>query len=557
MQIDIIQLLMDNPSLCLFLVIGLGYLLGNVSIGSARLGPMAGVLLAGLVFGHYGFAIPERVKEIGFILFIYSVGLQAGPRFFSVFFKDGFKYAAMAGVTAAAAISVTIGCTYLIDFSPGLSAGLMAGSMTSSPLLAAAQDAVQSGLAQPHSGQSVAQAMGEVSVGYAITYLFGLLGVLTAMRLLPKVMGFDLRAEAAKLAKERRMTDDDEEAGRDNRPMIRAFEVDDQTIVGRRLDELGMSRDLGCVIQHIKREGKLITPDSDTELSMGDRVSVVGPGERLENLEGKIGPGVFDTELLSPPVDSIVVIVTHPDAVGKPIGELHTLARYGCYITRIVRSQIELPISMDVVLEKGDAVRISGLRERLNALVKRMGYEERRVIQTDLLTFALGIVLGLLLGKITLKAGAVALGMGAAGGLLLSGIFIGFLRSIHPTFGRVPPAARWVFMELGMVLFIAGVGLEAGGGIIEALKAVGLPLFLSGAAVTTAAMATGLFFGRYVLKLHPALLFGALAGSMTSTPALSVVTQSVDHPIPALGYAGAYPFANLFMAMGGTLLMYL
>ncbi len=180
---------------------------------------------------------------------------------------------------------------------------------------------------------------------------------------------------------------------------------------------------------------------------------------------------------------------------------------------------------------------------------------ERDIVQTDILTFALGIAVGIVLGKFTIRLGSVSLGLGMSGGLLASGILIGFLRSLHPTFGRVPPAAAWVVRELGILFFMAGIGLSAGGSIVSSLAAVGLPLFLSGMAVTLVPFFVALFFGRYVLRLNMALLLGGITGSMTSTPSLALVTAAAASGVPALGYAGAYAFANVFKALSGTLLM--
>ena len=535
MVIDIVSLIAENPALCLFLVIGLGYLLGNAPLGRVTLGPMAGVLLAGMVFGHFGFHVPDYVQELGFILFIYSVGLQAGPRFFSIFFSDGFKYAALALVTALAAVGTTLACTRFIAVEPGLSAGMLAGALTSSPHArrGPGRDAQRPDIAGRRADRGPDHERRER--GPTPSPIFsGCWGLLGGVRLMPRLMRLDIKADARKLAKERRIKDDDETAA-EGKPMMRAFEVSNPEVIGKPLKELHFGLRTGCVIQHVKRGGELFAPDSDTTLAAGDHISIVGPGEALDGMDDRIGPGVFDLELLKPPVESTVVIVTHPDTVGKAVSELHTLARHGCFITRITRAQIELPVSMDVVLEKGDAVQVAGLKERLDELVKTMGYVERRVIQTDLLTFALGIVFGLLLGKVTVKVGAVAMGMGAAGGLLLSGILIGFLRSIHPTFGRVPPPARWVIMELGLIFFMAGVGINAGESALPVLKTVGLPLFFSGVAVTLAAMIVGAAFGLFVLRLPPSLLMGALAGAMTSTPALSAVDARGGQPGPDPG----------------------
>lgn len=556
MEIDIYNLLMGNPILVFFLVLGFGYLLGNLTIRGVGLGPTPGVLIAGLFFGHFGFGIPGQLERIGFIFFMYSVGLQAGPRFIGVLREDGLRYACLALVTGLSAFFLAKGLGSLFGFDPGHTAGLLAGSMTSTPTLAAAQDAIESGRAALPRGMEAKAMLDGAGAAYAITYIFGMLGLVFLIKRLPALLGLNLAEEAVKLAREK---DFKEEGAEDPapgfRPGIRVFQVTCPDYLGKPLKELAIPQSTACVIQQIKRGDKVMTPDMDTVLQENDLISLMGPLEKLEELTDCFGQGVFDPDLFKAPIETAVVIVNHPDAVGKRVQDLHTLALYGCFITRIVRAQIELPVNINFKLEKGDALSITGVKGRLERLIQRLGYVERNIVQTDLATFALGIVLGLGLGSVIVKAGAVSIGLGYSGGLLFSGMLVGFLRAMNPTFGRVPPAARWVLMEMGLMFFMAGVGLKAGGTIIQALGEVGLPLFFSGVAVTTMPVAVALVFGKWVLRMNPVLLMGAITGSMTSTPSLHVLTQEAGSSLPALGYAGAYTFANVFMALAGTLLV--
>ncbi len=557
MVIDLHDLLSRNPALVFFLVLGLGALLGNARAGSLRLGATAGVLLAGLILGHMGYQGPSQAMELGFILFMYSVGLQAGPRFFSVVARDGLKYAALALVTAVTAFFLARGLGAACGFSNSLTAGLMAGSLTSTPALAAAQDAVRSGLARLAEGVTQDAAIAEIGVGYAITYIFGMLGVMLCIKTVPRLWHADLAASARAAARERGMPEEGEEeaAQAGGRHMIRVFEAKNAEVLGRTLREIGLPGRTGCVVQEIKRQARVFFPDAETRIEPGDRVAVAGEVGRLEELSDFFGPGVFDRELVRAPIETATVVVTHADAVGKHLSDLHILARSGCFVTRLVRAQIELPPRVDVLVERGDLLTLAGLTSRLRELVKTLGHVERDIVQTDILTFALGIAAGIVLGKFTIRLGSVSLGLGMSGGLLASGILIGFVRSLHPTFGRVPPAAAWVVRELGILFFMAGIGLSSGGGIVAALSAVGLPLFASGVAVTLVPFFVAFLFGRYVLRLNMALLLGGITGSMTSTPSLALVTAAAASGVPALGYAGAYAFANVFKALSGTLLM--
>ena len=200
---------------------------------------------------------------------------------------------------------------------------------------------------------------------------------------------------------------------------------------------------------------------------------------------------------------------------------------------------------------------VTGPASRVEKIGNLVGHIERATDQTDLVTFALGITVGLLVGTWTVKVAGISVGLGSAGGLLAAGLTIGYLRALHPTFGRVPDAARWIFMELGLMMFMAGVGLRAGSGILETLAQSGLGLVLAGVAVTSIPVAVGYVFGRKLLALNPVLLLGAITGSMTSGASLSIVTGEAKSAVPSLGYTGAYAFANVLLTVAGSVILLL
>jgi len=553
MAIDLHEILGGNQTLLTFLVVGVGYLIAGLKVGTIPLGSTAGVLIAGLVFGHFGFEGDPNVGTIGFTLFIFSVGLQAGPRFFSVFLTDGAKYISLAAVVAATALTVTLTLTSMLDLDYGINAGLLAGALTSTPTLAGAQDAIDKGLANLPAGVTAVEAVERVSIGYAITYLFGTIGLILFIRLFPVALGIDLPAEARKLARERGFDDEGRDAGTEQ-PVIRAYAVSPD-IADTTVGDIGKRQDYRLVPQRIRRGDELLDPTPDLALQPGDIVSVIASLADHKLIQERLGAEVLDPALINYKIETREIVVIQPDVSGRSLGELHLPREYGCFPTALIRAAIDLPIGDDVALERGDRLVVTGERSRLDLLATRLGHVEEEVEQTDLLTFSFGIVAGLFIGTILVKVGELQIGLGSAGGLLLMGIVIGFLRSVNPTFGRVPAAARFVFMELGLMLFMAGVGLNAGGGIVEALGDVGPSLILAGIAVTLAPVLVGYLFGHFVLKLNPALLLGSLTGAMTSTPALNIISDAAKSPVPALGYAGTYTFANVFLTFAGTLIV--
>jgi len=538
-------------------VIGIGYLVGRIPIGRVRLENVAGVLVAGAVFGHFGLGQGSFSFQLGFILFIYCVGLQAGPHFFSVFARDGKRYIALVGVTALAAVTLTLLLGALFDFDPALRVGAVAGALTSTPTLAGAQDAVRSGLVSLPPGSSVGSTVEQLAIAYALTYLFGTGGLLMLVRLVPAWLRIDLAREADEASRKMRlrMPEELEEELGHIRPMIRAYEVGSPELIGASLRELRLPERTGALLYKVKRGDEILSPTPELELHSGDRVSVLAPFEAQTRARDVIGPAVLDADLVDVRIDSRDIVVTRPDVAGQSIADLDLIRGYGCLVVGVSRALMELPVTPQLRLQRGDTIRATGPREALDRMAADMGQAEQSAHETDLITFAFGIAAGLLLGTITVKVGNLPVGLGMAGGLLLSGICVGFLRVSNPTIGRMPRSVSWLFMELGLMIFMAGIGLRAGPGILEALREVGPQLVLMGVVLTTGTLAVGFGFGRWVLRMNPALLLGAMTGAMTSTPALGIVSRLAKSGLPAVGYAGTYPFANIVLTLVGTVLM--
>ena len=308
-------------------------------------------------------------------------------------------------------------------------------------------------------------------------------------------------------------------------------------------------------IHKIKRDGEFIAIDAETTIELEDRVSFVGTVEKVRKGPEVLGPEITDADLLDAATESCHIVVTNKKMVGAVITRRSVTKDYGCLLTGGKRLGVEMPVDADVVLERGDVLSISGPQACLDRMGDVFGHIEREIIETDMLTVALGIAAGIIIGSLSVKIAGISVGLGSAGGLLTAGLTIGFLRSIYPTFGRIPDAALWVFMEMGLLFFMAGVGLRAGKGIIEALISAGPLIFLAGALVTIIPVSTGYLFGRFVLRINPVLLLGAVTGSMTSGACLSIVTREAKSAIPSLGYTGAYAFANVLLTVAGSIIL--
>jgi putative transport protein len=549
----VLTVLRNQPVLALFVILGLGYMIGNIRIASISLGPVAGVLFVGLFFGHFGFRINPGAQMLGFALFIFSVGYQAGPRFFDVLMKDGLKYFVLAVTIATIGFTMAAVLSTQLDLKPGTSAGLLAGGLTSSPTLAAAQEALRSGSISAPAGWTTDDVIGNITTGYAITYIFGLVGLILIIKLLPGILGVNLEEEAQKVESA------DTKAGTLKIPDIvtRTYRVTKEESTKQTVGEARKKHWDRFSVVRTRRDGEVKRLDLDDHLRLGDEVLVMGDAELFTQGIPLPGEEIVDPDNVFADRETADIVAVKSGVIGKTLEELNIADNFALVVTRIRRMGIDIARSADFHLRKGDVITVTGLSQNIDRLSESMGAVERDGAETDMVTFSLGIGVGVLLGLISIKVGTISIALGSAGGLLSAGIIVGFINSIRPTFGRLPAAARWIFMEFGLLLFMAGVGMRAGGDIIETFLQAGPKLVLAGILVTTVPVLAGYFLGRKVLRINPALLLGAVTGSMTSGAALSVVTKAANSSVPALGYTGAYAFANVLLTIAGSIILLL
>lgn len=552
MDIDLAALLQASDVMLLFLALGMGLLIGKLRIGSFQLGATPGVLLAAILLGAWGFDLEAQTESLGFMLFIFCVGIEAGPNFFSNFLQDGARYISIAAIMVLTAVAVTNGVAHLLGLDEGLAAGMLAGSLTSTPTLVGAQDAVAQQMS--HLGDEQRRMIvSQISVGYAMTYLVGLLGLLLVLRYLPKALRFDPKEQARQLARDRGM---DRERRRNVRtPILRAYEIrqgGDHEIIGRTLGELGIFQHAGLIVERVKRDGELLEPEFELVVQEGDKVALVGYPSSHARSDVDRSAEVYDPDLLEFRMDSARVVVTNPDMIGATLGDLELETRYGCLVDGVTRAQVDLPVDRSMRLDRGDVLEVSGERNRLQKFARKIGAIEQESDVSDLMTFSFFFFGGLILGQFSLLLGELRVTLGNAGGLLLAGILMGFFRARNPMFGYIPQGAINVLKDLGLNIFMVSVGLSAGGDIVAALMESGAAVLLGGACIMLVPLTVGYLYGALVLKMNPILLLGALTGAMTSTPALKTLNEMSDSAVPALGYAGTYTFANVFLTLGGA-----
>ncbi|HDZ9155192.1 TPA: aspartate:alanine antiporter [Vibrio cholerae] len=557
MNIDVVLLLEQNPILLIFVVLAIGLSFGKIRFGSFQLGNSIGVLITSLIMGHLGFSFTPEALTIGFMLFIYCVGIEAGPNFFGIFFRDGKHYLILSLVVLITATWIAYFGGYYLNLDYGLAAGMMAGALTSTPVLVGAQDALNSGLAAVPRHTDLSLILDNVSVGYAMAYLIGLISMIMFAKLLPKLQKQNLSDSAQQIAQERGL-------GSQRKvylPIIRAYRVGPELINwidGRNLRELGIYRQTGCYIERIRRHGILAHPDGDAILQEGDEIALVGFPDSHARLDPSFrnGKEVFDRNLLDLRISEEEIVVKSDSIAGKRLSDLN-LSEYGCFLNRVVRAQIEMPMDLDIVLAKGDVLQVSGEKSKVKGLADKIGFISVHSQMADLLAFCSFFILGILFGLVTMTFGQVSFSLGNAVGLLLSGITLGFLRANHPTFGYVPQGALNMVKDLGLAIFMVGIGLNAGSKMFQHLSEVGVQVIGLAFLVSVVPVVFAYLVGAYILKMNRALLFGAIIGARTCAPAMDVVNEYAKSTIPALGYAGTYAIANILMTLTGTIFILL
>lgn len=554
MNINVANLLSTNDVLLLFVVLALGLCLGKLRLGSIQVGSSIGVLVISLLLGQQHFAINTDALSLGFMLFIFCVGVEAGPNFFSIFFRDGKNYFMLALIMVVTALILAIGLGKLFHWNIGLTAGMLAGSMTSTPVLVGAGDTLRQSVTDGH---QLTEMQDHLSLGYALTYLVGLVSLILGARYLPRLQHQDLPTSAQQIARERGLDPDSQR--KVFLPVIRAYRVGQELVEwsgGKNLRELGIYRQTGCYIERIRRNGILASPDGDAVLQQGDDISLVGYPDAHARLDPSFrhGKEVFDRDLLDMRIVTEEIVVKNHNAVNKRLGKLR-LTDHGCFLNRVIRNQIEMPIDDEIILNKGDILQVSGEAKRVKKIADRIGFIAIHSQVTDLLAFCAFFIVGLMVGMITFQFSGFSVSIGNAAGLLFAGIMLGFLRANHPTFGYIPQGALTMVKEFGLMVFMVGVGLSAGSGINHGLGREGLLMLGCGILVSLVPVVVTYLVGAYLLRMNRALLFGALMGARTCAPAMEIISDTARSSIPALGYAGTYAIANVLLTLAGTLIV--
>lgn len=518
--------LLHSSYFSLFLIVALGFMLGRIKIKGLSLDVSAVIFIA-LLFGHFGVIIPKELGNFGLVLFIFTIGIQAGPGFFDSFRSKGKTLILITMLIICSACLTAVGLKYAFDIDTPSVVGLIAGALTSTPGLAVAIDSTNSPLA---------------SIAYGIAYPFGVIGVILFVKLLPKIMRVDLDKEARRLELERRS----------GFPELTTciFRVTNQAVFGRTLAQINARAMTGAVISRVKHEDSILMPKANTMLLEGDYVQAVGSEEALNQFAVLVGEREEGELPLDQTQEIESLLLTKKDMINKQLGDLNLQRNFGCTVTRIRRSGIDLSPSPDLALKFGDKLMVVGEREGLRGVARLLGNNAKQLSDTDFFPIAMGIVLGVLFGKINISfSDSVSFSPGLTGGVLMVALLLSAVGKTGPILWSMSGPANQLLRQLGLLLFLAEVGTSAGKNLVATFQESGLLLFGVGAAITVVPMLVAVVVGRLVFKISLLDLLGTITGGMTSTPGLAAADSMVDSNIPSVAYATVYPIAMVFLIL--------
>ncbi|MBR1654809.1 MAG: putative transporter [Prevotella sp.] len=519
------------------IVIALGVYLGKIKIGGISLG-VTFVLFTGIVAGHFGFTGPNDIltfiQDFGLILFVFMIGLQVGPGFFASFREGGMKLNSLATVMILLNVAVMFACYYIFfdtsdpDNLP-MMVGTLYGAVTNTPGLGAANEALES------IGKSV-----QIASGYACAYPLGVVGIIGAMVVVKYLCKVNFQKEEEQLEKR-------EQENANVKPHHMHLQVSNSYLSGRTLMEIHrfLNRDFVC--SRILHNGHVSIPNGDTIFELGDQIYVVCAEADAEAIVAFIGPQIeVEWEKQDMPLVSRRILVTKPSVNGKTLGELHFSAVYGVNVTRITRQGMDLFASSNLNLQIGDRIMVVGPEDAVNRVSNAMGNSVKRLEAPNIATIFVGIVLGIILGSlpIAIPEMPTPLKLGIAGGPLIVAILIGrYGYKIHLV-TYTTTSANMMLREIGLVLFLASVGIKAGGNFVETLiEGDGLKYVYTGFLITVIPILIVGVITRLKYKFNYFTVMGMIAGTYTDPPALAYANSLCSRETASVGYSTVYPLS--------------
>ncbi|HEJ9060356.1 aspartate-alanine antiporter [Serratia fonticola] len=548
-----------SPEIALFIALALGTWIGKFKFGKFQLGGVAGALVISVILSQFGVTIDDGIKGVLFALFIYAVGFESGPQFFSSLGLKSIKEIVLAVVLAVSSLAIVVILAKVFGLDKGTAAGIAAGALTQSAIIGTASSAIEKlGLA-PEISQHL---QSNVAIGYAVTYIFGSLGaIIICVNILPWFMRRGLREDAVKA--EAVLLNGQKKYEPGETPALpdlvgRVFKV--AYAAGKTVAQIEDSASAGKItIERIKRQGDIIGLSSNLILERDDILLIVGRRGGMVHLDELVGPETTDNDGMEMVVVTRDIIISNKIYANKTISQLQTTSkalRHGIYFLQLSRGQHAIPLSSGTTIKTGDVVTVYGLNEDILRLAQEIGPVIAVSEKTDFIYHGIGVAVGLLIGLAVVHIGSIPLTLGAGGGALFSGLIFGWYRSRHMVMGNMPTAASGLLKDLGLAGFVAVVGLQSGQQAIHTIAQSGISIFLIGVVVTIVPLIITMLVGRYILRYDNTAIFaGALSGTRSANPAFGEILVKAGNSVPTVPFAITYALANVFLTLLGPLVV--
>jgi putative transport protein len=559
----LLKWLAANPYILLFFVVGGAVLLGKVTIKGYGLGMVASAIVVGAGVSAWaaGYGITMKLDNftrlLFYYLFMYGVGLRVGPSFINSLKGDGLKFTFLAVLCSVLGLLGAVLFAKWWDLPDGAAGGILAGSMTMSAAIGSAEEAVRQGVFPLREGKTFEDISGMIALSYGVTYIWGTVGIILICKYLPRWWGIDAKVAAKQYEAEHGVTNVDDATLTGYRPLaLRAYKLTNPAVAGLTVHRFVQQYPQYKVI-NVSRDGNILGAPDDLVLREGDVIAMGGRLESVTENVGLIGAEIPDTAVLNVPADQAEILVTNKDYDGKPLVDLRKeefANQIG--VQRMERGGVPVPLSRDLKLQRFDVLFIVGLKSGVEKAGEMLGRIARPSTATDLLTLSLGMILGFLIGAVGFPIAGAKVGLGNAGGLLVSGVIVSSLVSRLRFFGNTPNAARNILEDLGLIVFIGIVGINAGAALVSQLTGkVALLIFLAGFISTTVPPFIVWAIGYHMMKINPAVLMGGVAGARSHSGPAREAAKEIGSSVPWIGFPVAYAVSGILLTIFGYVAM--
>lgn len=542
-----------NPVIALFGCVGFGYLVGKIRVGPIELGGVCGTLFVALAVGQLGVRISPDLKDAAFALFIYALGFTAGPQFFANI-RGGWRYGIFSILEIVCVLALLALSILVFRMDIGTAVGLFAGSATESAVIGTASEAIAR---LDMNEETILQLQANVATAYSLTYLFGLVSIVVfTTQIAPLILKSDLKQAAQQLARSLGSTDDDNDPVEGFPVFVgRAFRAGG--LSGQSIGEFEQSRHWAVAIERVQRDSELLEVSADFRLRDDDIVFVRGRRNAVIAASDQMGKEVPVPQGTSFQLTIQDIVLTRKEAFGRQIRQLRHIAdpelQRGIFIVSVRRMGQSIPALSGTVLQQGDVVSLYGEDRAVSRAAQELGKLLPPGNKTDFMFLGIGVIVGLLVGQLSVKFGTLVLTLGSGGGALVSGLIFGWLNMRHPVFGRLPLAAAEFAKDFGLAAFIASIGLSAGPDAVDLVKKYGLILPFLAVLVSVIPATVSLFVGSKLMKIETPILLGAIAGQHCSTPTISALVSRAGNSIPVIGYTVTYAISNVLLPLAGPI----